>query len=44
MPLGSYQSSDAQAVDNAVRFLKEADVDAIKLEAGEEEKFKALMK
>jgi 3-methyl-2-oxobutanoate hydroxymethyltransferase len=34
MPLGSYQSSDAQAVDNAVRFLKEADVDAIKLEGG----------
>jgi 3-methyl-2-oxobutanoate hydroxymethyltransferase len=34
MPLGSYQSSDAQAVDNAVRFLKEAAVDAIKLEGG----------
>lgn len=34
MPLGSYQSSDSQAVDNAVRFLKEADVDAIKLEGG----------
>lgn len=34
MPLGSYQSSDAQAVDNAMRFLKEADVDAIKLEGG----------
>lgn len=34
MPLGSYQSSDARAVDNAVRFLKEADVDAIKLEGG----------
>ena len=34
MPLGSYQSSDGQAVDNAIRFLKEADVDAIKLEGG----------
>ena len=34
MPLGSYQSSDEQAVDNAIRFLKEADVDAIKLEGG----------
>ena len=34
MPFGSYQSSDEQAVDNAVRFLKEADVDAIKLEGG----------
>lgn len=34
MPLGSYQASDEQAVDNAVRFLKEADVDAIKLEGG----------
>jgi len=34
MPLGSYQASDEKAVDNAVRFLKEADVDAIKLEGG----------
>jgi len=34
MPFGAYQSSDEQAVDNAVRFLKEADVDAIKLEGG----------
>lgn len=34
MPFGSYQASDGQAVDNAVRFLKEADVDAIKLEGG----------
>ncbi|MCG8565950.1 MAG: 3-methyl-2-oxobutanoate hydroxymethyltransferase, partial [Desulfobacterales bacterium] len=34
MPFGSYQSSDEEAVDNAVRFLKEADVDAIKLEGG----------
>lgn len=34
MPFGSYQASDKQAVDNAVRFLKEADVDAIKLEGG----------
>lgn len=34
MPFGSYQTSDQEAVDNAVRFLKEADVDAIKLEGG----------
>jgi len=34
MPFGSYHQSDAQAVENAVRFLKEADVDAIKLEGG----------
>ncbi|MEW5785592.1 MAG: 3-methyl-2-oxobutanoate hydroxymethyltransferase [Bacillota bacterium] len=34
MPFGSYQASDTQAVDNAVRFLKEAAVDCIKLEGG----------
>ncbi len=34
MPFGSYQISDEEAVRNAVRFLKEADVDAIKLEGG----------
>ena len=34
MPLGSYQVSDEEAVFNAIRFLKEADVDAIKLEGG----------
>ena len=34
MPLGSYQVSDEGAVFNAIRFLKEADVDAIKLEGG----------
>lgn len=34
MPFGSYQSSDKQAVDNSVRFLKVADVDAVKLEGG----------
>lgn len=34
MPFGSYHESDAQAVANAVRFIKEADVDAIKLEGG----------
>jgi 3-methyl-2-oxobutanoate hydroxymethyltransferase len=32
MPFGSYQSSDAQAMDNAARFLKEAGADAVKLE------------
>lgn len=34
MPFLSYQVSDADAVYNAGRFLKEADVDAIKLEGG----------
>jgi 3-methyl-2-oxobutanoate hydroxymethyltransferase len=34
MPLGSYQVSDEDAIFNAIRFLKEADVDAIKLEGG----------
>ncbi len=35
MPFGSYHSSDSDAVVNAVRFVKEANVDAIKLEGGE---------
>lgn len=34
MPFGSYQVSDEEAVKNAVRFYKEADVDCIKLEGG----------
>ena len=34
MPFGSYQISDEDAVRNAARFLKEAAVDAIKLEGG----------
>ncbi len=34
MPFGSYQVSDEQAVENAIRFFKEADMDAIKLEGG----------
>lgn len=34
MPFGSYQASDEEAVRNACRFLKEAEVDAIKLEGG----------
>ncbi|MFZ0449052.1 MAG: 3-methyl-2-oxobutanoate hydroxymethyltransferase [Desulfatiglandaceae bacterium] len=34
MPLGSYQVSDAEAALNAIRFLKEAKVDAVKLEGG----------
>lgn len=34
MPFGSYQLSDEDSVKNAVRFLKEAAVDAVKLEGG----------
>lgn len=34
MPFGSYQVSCEEAVRNAIRFLKEADMDAIKLEGG----------
>ncbi len=34
MPFGSYQASPQDAVNNAVRFLKEGNVDAIKLEGG----------
>jgi 3-methyl-2-oxobutanoate hydroxymethyltransferase len=34
MPFGSYQVTIADAVSNAARFLKEADMDAIKLEGG----------
>lgn len=34
MPFGSYQTSTEEAVKNAVRFLKEGGVDAIKLEGG----------
>jgi 3-methyl-2-oxobutanoate hydroxymethyltransferase len=32
MPLGSYQVSDEDAVRNAIRFVKEAGADAVKLE------------
>jgi len=35
MPFGSYHTSDSDAVANAVRFIKEANVDAIKLEGGQ---------
>lgn len=34
MPFGSYQVSKEEAVKNAIRFLKEADMDCIKLEGG----------
>ena len=36
MPFGSYQSGLTKAVDNGVRFMKEAGCDAVKLEGGEE--------
>lgn len=34
LPFGSYQTSTEQAVTNAVRFLKEAGMDCVKLEGG----------
>ena len=34
MPFGSYQISDEDAAANAIRFVKEGNVDAIKLEGG----------
>ena len=34
MPFGAYQLSDESAVANAVRFIKEANVNAVKLEGG----------
>ena len=37
MPFGSYQCGDDEAVRNAIRFLKEGDADAVKLEVGLEQ-------
>src|SRR5919112_1401529 len=34
LPFGSYEASDAQAIGAAHRFVKEAGVDAVKLEGG----------
>ena len=34
MPFGAYHASTGDAVNNAVRFMKEANVDAVKLEGG----------
>ena len=34
MPYGSYQTGTKDAINNAIRFLKEADCDAVKLEGG----------
>jgi 3-methyl-2-oxobutanoate hydroxymethyltransferase len=36
MPFGSYQSGVTAAVDNGIRFVKEAGCDAVKIEGGEE--------
>lgn len=35
MPQGSYEISDEIAVENALRFIKESECDAVKLEGGE---------
>lgn len=34
LPFGSYETSTSKAIETAVRFIKEADVDAVKLEGG----------
>src|ERR1700722_8136507 len=36
LPFGSYESSDQQAIETAMRFVKEAGCDAVKLERGNE--------
>jgi 3-methyl-2-oxobutanoate hydroxymethyltransferase len=36
LPFGSYEASDVQAVETAMRFVKEAGCDAVKLERGNE--------
>jgi 3-methyl-2-oxobutanoate hydroxymethyltransferase len=36
LPLGSYEISDAQAVESAMRFVKDGGADAVKLERGNE--------
>lgn len=36
MPFGSYQTSEAAGVENAIRFVKEAGAEAVKLEGGRE--------
>ncbi len=38
MPFGSYQTNDSEGVGNAVRFVKEAGAEAVKLEGGRERK------
>ena len=38
MPFGSYQTDDREGVGNAVRFVKEAGAEAVKLEGGRERK------
>lgn len=35
MPMGSYESSDEIALNNAIRFIKEAGMNAVKIEGGE---------
>src|ERR1700729_4515891 len=38
MPFGSYQTDEREGINNAVRFVKEAGAEAVKLEGGRERK------
>lgn len=44
MPFGSYESSSSLAISNAIKFIKEASVDAIKLEGNRPNTIKEIIK